>query len=156
MPTALTRVLRSLLATTFFTRDPSRDGALQTIAWWELRRIGFNLIVGAAGVASTVITFVAVLAVTAAQGARHADFDGAWFWGLLAVAYGVMANVCFTLGWIVELVLVRKLWPEEGRHFGPISFALGLLFSVLLTFSPAVLMSVLAVLSFVSAVPQNP
>lgn len=154
MPTALTSVLRRLIATSFFTRDPARQSALQIVTWWELRRLGFNVIVGAAGLASTLITFVAVLFVAASQD-RNADMDGAFFLGLLAVAYGVTANVCFTFGWIVELVLVRKLWPEEGRHFGPISFALGLIFSVLLTFSPAVLMSVFAAFALVSTPAQN-
>jgi hypothetical protein len=56
------------------------------------------------------------------------------------VAFGVMANVCFTGGWIAEL-LVAKVWPEEGKAFGKISFCLGLAFSILLTLLSGVLIA---------------
>jgi hypothetical protein len=49
--------------------------------------------------------------------------------------YGVMANVCYTLGWVAE-VLARRVWGDSAAGFGQISFTLGVLFSVLLTVSP--------------------
>jgi len=30
--------------------------------------------------------------------------------------YGIMANVCFTGGWIAELV-IRQIWPHEAERF---------------------------------------
>lgn len=47
-------------------------------------------------------------------------------------AYGVLANVCYMGGWLVEL-LVRWLWREDGTTFASIAFTLGLAFSVALT-----------------------
>jgi hypothetical protein len=52
------------------------------------------------------------------------------------IAFGVIANVCYTGGWIVEL-LVAKAWRVESTRFGPIAFTLGTAFSVLVAFAPA-------------------
>ena len=57
------------------------------------------------------------------------------------IIYGVLANVCFTGGWVTELI-VQKAWPQEADRFASTSFALGLVFSVLLTLIPAVLVGV--------------
>jgi hypothetical protein len=53
-------------------------------------------------------------------------------------AYGIGANACFTGGWIVEII-VRKIWREQAGAFGRISFALGFVFSLLLTLAPSIL-----------------
>jgi hypothetical protein len=52
------------------------------------------------------------------------------------IAFGVIANVCYTGGWIVEL-LVAKVWRVESTRFGPIAFTLGTAFSVLVALAPA-------------------
>jgi hypothetical protein len=61
------------------------------------------------------------------------------------IAYGIGANICFAGGWVVEII-VRKLWRGRAGAFGEISFALGLLFSVLLTLVPAALFTALLIL----------
>ena len=53
------------------------------------------------------------------------------------VIYGLLANVCFTGGWILELI-VRKAWPQEADRFATLSLSLGVIFSVLLTLAPAI------------------
>jgi hypothetical protein len=66
---------------------------------------------------------------------------------LLGVAvYGIMANLCYTGGWVAEL-LVQKIWPAKGNDFGRISFFLGLGFSILLTVTPAILIATIGALS---------
>jgi len=57
---------------------------------------------------------------------------------LAVIIYAAMANVCYTGGWISELI-VGKVWPQEGKSFGTISFTLGVFFSMLLTLLPGVL-----------------
>lgn len=57
---------------------------------------------------------------------------------LAVIIYAVMANVCYTGGWVTELI-VEKVWPEDGKSFGMIAFALGLVFSMFLTLLPGVL-----------------
>jgi hypothetical protein len=61
-------------------------------------------------------------------------------------AYAVMANLCFTGGWVAEL-LVQKIWPGKGNDFGRISFFLGLGFSILLTLVPGILISAIGALN---------
>ncbi len=54
------------------------------------------------------------------------------------IVYAIMANICYTGGWITELI-VASVWELQGQHFGKISFALGFIFSVLLTIIPGIL-----------------
>ncbi len=60
------------------------------------------------------------------------------------IVFAVAANVCYTGGWIAEW-LVRKAWPTESERMGPISFALGMVFAVVLTLSPSVLVGLMAI-----------
>ena len=62
------------------------------------------------------------------------------------IAFGIIANVCYTGGWIVEL-LVAKLWRVESTRFGPIAFTLGTAFSVLVALAPAGLNLLVATLT---------
>jgi hypothetical protein len=62
------------------------------------------------------------------------------------IAFGVIANAGYTGGWIVEL-LVAKVWRVESPRFGPIAFALGTVFSVLVALAPAGLNLVVAALT---------
>lgn len=64
--------------------------------------------------------------------------DPPFFAVIGAILYGLFANICFTAGWIVELV-VRKVWPQEADRFATLSLSLGVIFSVLLTLAPAIL-----------------
>ena len=50
--------------------------------------------------------------------------------------YGIAANICYTGGWITELVVAR-FWRVDTVPFGPIAFALGTALSVLVTLIPA-------------------
>ena len=60
---------------------------------------------------------------------------------LFAVSiYAIMANVCYTGGWVAELV-IRKAWPEQADRFAALSLALGVVFAVVLTLSPGVVVS---------------
>jgi len=51
------------------------------------------------------------------------------------VLYGIMANVCYTLGWIVEL-RVRRSDPARARKLGEKLFRAGMVFACLLTSGP--------------------
>ncbi len=54
------------------------------------------------------------------------------------VMYAVLANICYTGGWMCELV-VRRLWPEQADRFASQSYSTGLIFSVLLTLAPGII-----------------
>jgi hypothetical protein len=108
---------------------------LRVVHWWESRRPAFNLAVGATGVGTLIYANALSLLVR-----------GTWFpvpWQAI-LAYGVAANVCFTLGWVVENSVERWLKrPVYG--LGPALFRHGLVFSLGLTLLPAALVTVMAI-----------
>jgi len=125
-----------LRASSLCRRDIPVNSAREAIGWWEMRRIPFNLIVGIAGILSiTVVCFVGL--------GSHFLFDGDFAipppllaaFGVLL--YGIAANLFFTGGWLAELI-VRKIWPVEADRFSTLSFSLGLIFSVVVTLTPAI------------------
>lgn len=128
--------LQRLSRTKFFSRAQPTGNVWQVIVWWEARRIPYNLIVGATGIVTCSVFFVIALL---SDYFYHSSFplpDPPVVGILAVIAYGVMANVCYTGGWLAE-IFVREIWPGEGDGFGKISFALGLVFSIGLTLLPA-------------------
>ncbi|MBX3072507.1 hypothetical protein KF728_10920 [Candidatus Obscuribacterales bacterium] len=105
--------------------------AMDVIRWWESRRLAYNAILAVIGVFSMVL-FHAL---------GFAPFHSLV---LPAIAYGIMANICYTAGWMAE-IYARLFFGEKTENFGPSLFLLGLTFSMLLTALP----SVLAVIAFV-------
>jgi len=142
------RLTRKILAWRLFARRKDDSGNFDIIKWWELRRIPYNLIVGATGM----LTLIAIFAVAAIGelvfGVACEWPDPPIFAIFAVVAYGIAANVCYTGGWVVE-ILVRKVWKERAGAFGEIAFFLGLIFSVLLTLAPAALFTGLLVLRLI-------
>lgn len=125
----------------FFNRSGLLQSNWQVIAWWEARRIPYNLLVGAMGFTSIILCLVTAII---CEHFIHQPIgwpDPPFFAIIAVIAYAIMANVCYTGGWIVELI-VRKIWPEDGGSFGKISFTLGLVFSMLLTLLPGILILV--------------
>jgi len=108
---------------------------LRVVQWWEKRRFAYNLAVGATGLGTIVYA-----------NALSLLFRGQWFtfpWQVL-VAYGLAANVCYTMGWVAENLVERWLGrPVYG--LGPALFRHGLVFSVGLTLFPAALVTFMAI-----------
>ena len=137
--------LQRLLFEPTLVRSP-----LRVVQWWESRRVAYNLIVGATGLGTLV--YVNALELALGQG---------WFavpWGgpgsaaqMVAIGvYALAANVCYTLGWVVETFVERWLKrPVYG--LGPALFRHGLAFSVGLTLLPAVLITGVNILGRVLA-----
>lgn len=71
---------------------------------------------------------------------------GEWFpvpWQLI-VAYGISANLFYTLGWAIENVAER--WLQRPLYgVGPALFRHGLVFSVGLTLFPAAMVTFMAI-----------
>jgi hypothetical protein len=119
-------------------RDAPVNSARDVIGWWEARRIPFNLIVGSAGILTCIFIGIVGLSSELLFKSEFGLPDPPLFALVAIVIYGVIANVCFTGGWIIEL-LIRQMWPWEADRFATLSFSLGIVFSVLLTLSPAFL-----------------
>ena len=117
-------------------RSGGRLRSAQVIAWWEVRRLLYNAVVGIAGVvASTVM--VTVGRICESRGGAPIGIPDPPLFAIAAVLlYAIAANVCYTGGWVTEL-LVAKVWHLDTESFGPIALILGTAFSALLTLAPA-------------------
>jgi hypothetical protein len=140
---------RRLASLPLFRRDSPTPSARAAIGWWEVRRIPYNLIVGCAGIVTCIVIAIIGLG---SYFFFNSDF-GLPGSPLLAVfgviIYGFLANLCYTGGWIAELI-VRRAWPEEADKFASRTFLLGLLFSVLLTLTPAIVVGVAGIFELAS------
>jgi hypothetical protein len=122
---ALTRVL--------FPAPAELRNTAGIFRWWESRRFTFNVAVGATGLVTlAAIKLIAVL--------PPLSMNVAVFWpGVLA--YGVFANMFYSLGFVTEAAMQRA-WHEETPRVGPALFRQGLVFSVGLTLFPVALMGI--------------
>jgi hypothetical protein len=101
--------------------------------WWESRRLTFNLAVGATGL----VTLAAIEAI-AMLPPLSTSIPVVWP-GI--VAYGVFANLFYSLGFVTEAAMQRA-WHDETPRVGPALFRQGLVFSVGLTLFPVALMGI--------------
>jgi hypothetical protein len=132
------KALEMLTRWPLFRRERQATRAWDVIAWWESRRIPYNLIVGATGIASAIVMLLTGLVTEHIVG-EAIDAQGSPIFEIVAVIlYGIMVNICFTGGWVLEL-LSRRIWGTRAEAFGEIAFTWGTLFSVLLTLVPAAL-----------------
>lgn len=97
------------------------------LRWWESRRFTYNVAVGAAGLVTLGVIGVVSRLPPQPSGPGF-DWRG-------VVVYGVLANLCYSLGWLTE-VAMRALWGEEAPYAGPALFRQGLSFAVGLTLLP--------------------
>lgn len=103
----------------------------QVIRWWELRRLLYNavlLVVGAAAIVGLEFLMEPVIP-------HGEDAIEPMMLAVAVPAYGFMANLCYTLGWIVELI-GREADPGLARRRARWMFRAGLLFSCVLTSLP--------------------
>lgn len=129
-----------------FTRPVRQFRPAEIIGWWEARRVPYNAIVGVAGFVSSVV-MITVGFTCERHGGAPIGLPGSPVFAIAGVLiYGIMANVCYTGGWVTEL-LVTKMWRVDTRLFGPIALTLGTAFSVLVTLVPSGLVIVVAAIT---------
>jgi hypothetical protein len=93
----------------------------QIIIWWELRRIPFNIIMYFIGVASFYIGYITI--------------------PLLYIILGLLLNIGYTLGWIIELIVIKDLGNGPKMKYPSIAFFTILALSMLIVFGiPTLLM----------------
>ena len=110
---------------------------LRVVHWWESRRLFYNLVVGTAGIAS-------VATLTVVDSLFRGHFSPVPWQPI--VIYGVLANLCYTSGWMIENLAERWLKrPVYG--LGPALFRYGLAFSVGLTLLPAGVMTAIGLVA---------
>ena len=121
----------AMLGDVLFPTAAYRRGALSILSWWETRRGLFNLIVGGTGL----FTLLFVRLVSLIPPGVPFGFD----WRVV-LAYGLLANVCYSFGWAAETA-AQRLWGDRISPLGPAFFRQGLAFSVGLTLLPTLLVS---------------
>ena len=124
--------MSSPLVTVLFPAPDYRRTTLSLLGWWEQRRGLYNAIVGTTGL----VTLVFVKAISWLPPGLG-DFEVPW---IVVGAYAVMANCCYSLGWLAEVAMV-KFWGREAPFAGPALFRQGLAFSVGLTLLPILIAS---------------
>jgi hypothetical protein len=97
----------------------------ELIKWWEARRLRYNLMVGAAGI----ITWLLVLCVGSLAVKPGVDFEEPIMMIIGPIIYGLFANLCYSLGWIVDTLFYRG-------HPRTRLYKAGLIFSLILTALP--------------------
>jgi hypothetical protein len=100
------------------------------LRWWEARRPLFNVAVGTAGL----FTLGVVGALSRLPPRPGGTVDLAGLAGGILI-YGVLANLCYSLGAPADLLL-RRLLGERAAAAGPVLFRYGFVFSVGLTLLP--------------------
>ena len=87
--------------------------AREIIRWWEARRIRFNLYVGIVGVASWLLVLIAGSAAVK----PGVDFEEPIMMLVGPFIYGILANICYTLGEFVDTVFIAEcLGPDCTRQ----------------------------------------
>jgi hypothetical protein len=104
------------------------------IVWWEIRRVPYNLLVGLLGV----FTFIVIELIGSHFVSPGEDVEEPLGVFLGVIAYGILANIFYTLGWISEL-----LWSggdtTRTEAMRRKVFWVGVIFSAVLTLLPAAL-----------------
>jgi hypothetical protein len=113
----------------FLFPAPAPRRALPILKWWESRRLGYNAIVGSVGLVS--LGFTWLMGVLPPGG--HGGIPP-----LAVVAVGLAANVCYTIGPVVEIA-IENLWGRRALPTGPTLFRMGLTFSVGLVSMPVLI-----------------
>ena len=114
----------------FFTPLYYPRGPLQVIGWWERRRLLYNASVGVAGLLTLGVG--AALGVLPSPGTMPSEVLG-------VIAYGFLANVCYTIGPVADLTL-RRILGIRAPDIAPVMFRYGYVFSIGLTLLPIPIM----------------
>jgi len=137
-PPAVTGSIAGLFNGPICERESLRDRAA-VIGWRESRRFFYNKILAAVGTVTCILMISCGVISEPLMGEPIGIPDPPILVPLGILAYGIMANVCYTGGWIAELLLVRFRPESRTDVFGLRAFRLGVRFSIGLTIFPALI-----------------
>lgn len=93
----------------------------EIILWWEIRRIPYNIIMYFIGLLSFQIGYVTI--------------------PLVYLIIGLGLNVLYTLGWIIELLVINRLDEKERKiNYPKYALLFYLTFSTLIVFAIPILL----------------
>jgi hypothetical protein len=121
----------SLVTEVLFPLPAVRRTPLGILTWWESRRLVYNAIVGVTGLVTLGVLGMISLIPPGLGGPHELP-------PLLSIlAYGALANICYTLGPVIEIAL-QMTWKDKVLPVGPTLYRQGIAFSVGLTLLPIV------------------
>jgi hypothetical protein len=129
----------------FFRNELTCRSTADVIGWWETRRLPFNAAIGVTGL----FTYAAVQLIFLLP-PRPMPIPLVPS-AIIALVYGVLANVCYTGGWMAELWLKKSL-GRDTETAGPTLFRYGFAFSMGLTLFPIAMASLLKLSLFLRAI----
>jgi hypothetical protein len=121
------------------SKPPSLGTRKEIIAWWESRRFRFNLYIGVAGA----VTWLLVSVVGSFAVKPGVDFEEPIVMLIGPVVYAFLANICYTLGWIVDTISYHGV-PRTRLYKA------GIIFSLILTILPGIWAVVAWLMTFVT------
>jgi hypothetical protein len=139
-----------------FIRSQCAIGGGDVIRWWESRRLFFNLIVGFTGLVTCVLLVVCALAADSLVGEPIGMTDGPLLGVFMIVAYALCANVCYTAGWISELLIRTARTADDAATFALRAFRAGITFSIFVTLSPAAICWVVFAVALIKGQKNGP
>ena len=126
----------SALTRFFFRNEVTCRTPSEVIGWWEARRMAYNVAVGSTGLFTiTAVHLIARLPPFPESIPLEPTL-------IVPVIYGLLANVCYTGGWVSEL-WIRNMLGREMEPVGPTLFRYGFAFSVGLTLFPVAMIALL-------------
>lgn len=120
-----------LIGDVLFPPADYRRTTASLLSWWEQRRLTYNVCVGGAGLFTLLVIWLISW--------LPPGVPMSWSW-MPVVAYGLMANVCYSFGALIEIA-AQRLWKDKTPAMGPALFRQGLAFSVGLTLLPILIFS---------------
>jgi hypothetical protein len=124
----------SALTRFFFRNDVTCRTPTEVIGWWEARRAAYNAAVGGTGLFTlAAVHLIARLPPSPVSIPLEPTL-------IIPVVYGILANICYTGGWISEL-WIRNTLGREMEPVGPTLFRYGFAFSIGLTLFPVAIIS---------------
>jgi len=106
------------------TSEPAvfRDIISDALAYWERRRVGYNLVLGAIVVGWVVLTWP--------------HFRGAFTWSSLLALFvlAVLANACYCAAYLVDIPVQYSAFRAPWRRRRWVLWALGVVFAGVLTY----------------------
>lgn len=135
----IVRSIKTLLGGPRFERSEPIDRASDVIRWWESRRLFFNMVVGCTGIITCILLIVCAFMADSTVGEPIGLPDGPLLGVFGVLLYGILANICYTGGWISELLVSATSKAKSSTSFGLKVFRIGLIFSIFVTLCPAVI-----------------
>jgi hypothetical protein len=122
-----------------YRRDLVQKNSGEVIKWWEERRSYYNKVLAGVGTVTCILMISCGLIAEPLVGEAIGLPDPPILVPIGIIAYGLIANLCYTGGWIAELLLARFKVDHASIAFGTRAFRFGVMFSIGLTLFPAAL-----------------